>query len=91
MAINVDAVNIVERAVNTALEDIEKYAPKEFKEILQPDSIKKGEFKKAAKKSAEEEVKLAAVLSPKDERTAEDIHELWKIHYILPIVWNQLK
>jgi len=81
MAVNVDATNIVERAVNTALEDIEKYAPKEFKEILQADSVKKEEFKKAAKKAAEEEVKLAVVFSPKDERTAEDIHELLRIHY----------
>jgi len=45
MAINADAANIVERAVNSALQDFEKYAPKEFKEILQEGPIKKNSRK----------------------------------------------
>jgi len=65
MAFNVDAANIVERAVNAALQDVEKYTPKEYKEILQADLVKKEEFKKAAKEAAEEEVKLVAEFASK--------------------------
>jgi len=79
-----DAGNIVERAVNGALLDVEKYAPKEFKEYLQADPIKKEEFKKAAKEAAEEEVKLAAEFGSKDsarETSAEDISKRLKRHH----------
>jgi len=82
MAFNVNATNIVERAVNAALQDVEKYAPKEYKKILLADPVKKEEFKKAAKEAAEEEVKLAAEFASKGQRISEDcIVEQLKMHY----------
>jgi len=81
MTAKVDAATIVERAVDAALQDVEKYASNEFKEILTADPVKKEELKKAAKEAAEEKVKLAAELGSKDERTAEDIAKLLSTHY----------
>ena len=50
--------DIVERAINAALADIEKYAPQEF-QMLQADPAKKQALIQAAREAAEEEVKLA--------------------------------
>ena len=50
--------DIVERAINAALADIEKYAPQEFQK-LQADPAKKQTLIQAARDAAEEEVKLA--------------------------------
>lgn len=50
--------DIVERAVNAALADIEKYAPQDFKK-LQADPEKKRALVLAVRQAAEEEVKLA--------------------------------
>ena len=50
--------DIVERAINAALADIEKYAPQEF-QMLQADPAKKQALIQAARDVAEEEVKLA--------------------------------
>ena len=50
--------DIVERTVNAALADIEKYAPQEFQK-LQTDPAKKLALIQAAREAAEEEVKLA--------------------------------
>ena len=50
--------DIIERAVNAALADIEKYAPQEF-QMLQADPAKKQGLIQAARDAAEEEVKLA--------------------------------
>ena len=72
--------NIVERAVNGAFADVEKYAPKEFKEILQADPQKKEAFRKAVTEAAEEEIKLAAEFS-KQAGTPEDVAECLKKHY----------
>ena len=81
MTAKVDAANIVERAVDAALQEVEKYASKEFKEILTADPVKKEELKKAAKEAVEEKVKLAAELGSKDERTPEDIAKLLSTFY----------
>ena len=72
--------NIVERAVNGAFADVEKYAPKEFKEILQADSQKKEAFREAVKEAAEEELKVAADFS-KQSGTPEEVVERLKKHY----------
>ena len=72
--------NIIECAVNGAFADAEKYAPKEFKEILQADPQKKEAFRKAVKEAAEEELKLAAEFS-KQAGTPEDVAERLKKHY----------
>ena len=50
--------DIVERAVNAALADIEEYAPQEFQK-LQADPAKKQTLIQAVREAAEEEVKLA--------------------------------
>ena len=50
--------DIIERAVETALADIEKYAPQEFQQ-LQADPTKKEALIQAAREAAEEEVKLS--------------------------------
>ena len=50
--------DIVKRAENAALADIEKYAPQEFQK-LQTDPAKKQALIQAAGEAAEEEVKLA--------------------------------
>ena len=50
--------DIVKRAVEAALADIEKYAPQEFQQ-LQADPAKKTALIQAAREAAEEEVKLA--------------------------------
>ena len=50
--------DIVERAVNAALADIEEYTPQEFQK-LQAGPAKKQVLIQAAREAAEEEVKLA--------------------------------
>ena len=75
-----ESKKIVERAVNGAFADAEKYAPKEFKEILQADPQKKEAFRKAVKEAAEEELKLAAEFS-KQTGTPEEVAECLKKHY----------
>ena len=67
--------SIVERAVNGAFEEVQKFAPEEFKQILQADPQKKEVFRKAVKEAAEEEVKLAAEFGAKT-CTPEDIAKI---------------
>lgn len=57
------AGDIIDRAVKGAFAAVEKYAPEEYKEILQADPHKKALFEQAVKEAAEEEVKLAAEFS----------------------------
>ena len=71
--------SIVERAVNGAFEKVQKYAPEEFKQILQADPQKKEIFRKAVKEAAEEEVQLAAKFGAKTS-TPEDIAKILKKH-----------
>ena len=75
-----ESKKIIERAVNGAFADVEKYAAKEFKEILQADPQKKEAFRKAVQEAAEEELKLAAEFS-KQAGTPEDVAERLKKHY----------
>ena len=75
-----EAGNIVERAICVAFADVEKYAPQEFKEILQADPQKKELIKQAVKQTAEEEVKLAAEFR-KQASTPEEITKRLKSHY----------
>ena len=72
--------NIVERAVNAAFADVEKFAPEQFHQILQADPQKKEIFRQAVKEAAEEEVKLAAEFS-KQAGTPDDVAKRLKKHY----------
>ena len=68
--------DIVERAVNAALADIEKYAPQEFKQ-LQADPEKKRALAQAAREAAQEEVKLAGEFR---DRPSENVAERLSKH-----------
>ena len=65
--------DIIEHAVNGAFADVEKHAPKEFKEMLQADPQKKEIFKKEVKEAAEVKLKLAAQFSKQADTKAENI------------------
>ena len=68
--------DIVERAVNAALADIEKYAPQEFKQF-QADPEKKRALAQAAREAAQEEVKLAGEFR---DRPSENVAERLSKH-----------
>ena len=74
--------DIVERAVNAALADIEEYAPQEFQK-LQADPAKKQALIQAAREAAEEEVKLAEEFRTRpSENVAERLSKLLPQHRV---------